>query len=126
MQFFVAFLVAFGGQSCMTIGLASHYTTEITAENIISWALHLGMYFHICLVWTIPPFIVQVLLKYLNKETMKKDEDLVQKCKKCVILFEGLSLSFSSFFVLYFTLIQIYSIFMTFNFIREALKHTCF
>ena len=64
------------------------------------------------------PFIAQVLLKYLNEETRKQDEDLVRKCKKCLQLFEKLTLSFSKFFVLYFTLIQFYSIFMTFLFIQ--------
>ena len=71
-------------------------------------------------MWTLSTFVVRVLLKYLKKETMKKDADLVQKCQKCLKIFESITHSFSSFFVLYFTLIQCYSIFMTFLFIRSV------
>ena len=108
----------------MTIGMGLQFSTNIdlSAKELVLLSLQIGANFHQCLVWTIPPFVVQVLLNYLNKESIKKDEDLVQKCKKCVHFFEGLTLSFSSFFVLYFTLIQIYSIFMTFIFIRYIFK----
>ena len=68
-------------------------------------------------VWTMTPFVVQVLLKHFQKESTKKNEDILKKCKICLHLFESLSKSFSHFFVFYFTLLQVYSVFTTFLFI---------
>lgn len=95
-----------------------YFITEITASNLGYLAIQFITIFENVLLWTVSPFVVEVLLKYFKKETRKKNEDLVQKCKKCLKLFESLTMSFSNFFVLYFTLIQCFSIFMTFILIR--------
>ena len=93
---------------------------ELSLSIISFFAVTFGFYFHQCIVWTFSPFIVKVLLTYFKKETMKKNEDLVQKSIKCVHLFERLTLCFANFFVLYFTLNQFYSIFMVFGFVRSV------
>ena len=95
-----------------------NFITEITASSLGYLAVQLITNFQNVLLWTVSPFVVEVLLKYLKKLTRKKNEDLVQKCKKCLEIFESLTLSFSNFFVLYFTLIQCFSIFITFILIR--------
>ena len=104
---------------CLSVGTFLPYIQEEVDASILCYiAVQLGVNLHQVIVWTLLPFVVQVLLKYLNEETMKQDEDLLQKSKKCLQLFEKLTLSFSNFFVLYFTLIQCYSIFMTFLFLQ--------
>ena len=95
-----------------------NFITEITASSLGYLAVQFITNFQNVLLWTVSPFVVEVLLKYLKKLTRKKNEDLVQKCKKCLEIFESLTLSFSNFFVLYFTLIQCFSIFITFILIR--------
>ena len=110
---------------CYGGGICFHIATflpliqeEVNASILCYLAVQLGVSFLQVIIWTLLPFIVQVLLKYLKEETIKQDEELVEKCKKCLQLFEKLTLSFSNFFVIYFTLIQCYSIFMTFLFLR--------
>ena len=104
---------------CLSVGTFLPIIQEEVDASILCYlAVQLGVNLHQVIVWTLLPFVVQVLLKYLNEETMKQDEDLMRKSKKCLQLFEKFTLSFSNFFVLYFTLIQCYSIFMTFLFIQ--------
>ena len=70
------------------------------------------------LVWMVPPFVVQVLLYYFQRECMKtEDENLLEKSKHCLLLHESLTDSFSYFFICYFAILQLYSIFMTFLFL---------
>ena len=103
----------------MSIGAAMYLNNlKLNTSNFFLFVLRFGAIFHQAAVWTMSPFIVQILLKYLKKETMKKEEDLLQKCQRCVQLFESLSLGFAKFFIVYFTLIQCYSIFVTFQFIQ--------
>ena len=104
----------------MSIGwLFPFIQEEVDASIFCFLAVQVGLSLHQVTVWTFMPFVAQVLLKYLNEETRKQDEDLVRKCKKCLQIFENLTLSFSKFFVLYFSLIECYSIFMTFLFLRS-------
>ena len=126
-NFFSGFLVYIVGVSCSLIGILSYYKMDDLNSSILCFcAVQLVSSLFQSIVWTFSPFVVQVLLKYLKKETMKKNEDLVQKCKKCIYLFESLTLSFANFFVLYFTLIQFYTIFMTFMFIRSFQLYNTF
>ena len=109
----------YGGGICLNIGTFLPFIQEEVNASILCYlAVQLGVSFLQVIIWTLLPFIVQVLLKYLKEESIKQDEELVEKCKKCLQLFEKLTLSFSNFFVIYFTLIQCYSIFMTFLFLR--------
>ena len=93
--------------------------TGINTRNYIFIAVQIGSYLHQSILWTFTPLVVQVLLNHFQKETKKKNEDLVQKIEKCLNIFESLTLSFEHFFLLYFSLVQFFTIFMTFLFLRS-------
>ena len=76
----------------MSIGLGMYFITEINASSLGYFAIQVGSNFHQCLVWTIAPYVIQVLLKYLKNKTGNNNEDLVEKCKKCLQIFETLTL----------------------------------
>ena len=67
-------------------------------------------------VWMIPPFVVRVLMKHFQNESMKINVDVVEKCKTSLSLYESLTNCFSYFFVCYFYILQLFSIFITYLF----------
>ena len=67
-------------------------------------------------VWMIPPFVVRVLMKYFQNESMKTGGDSLETCRASLFLYESLTNSFSYFFVCYFFILQIFSIFVTYLF----------
>ncbi len=67
-------------------------------------------------VWMIPPFVVRVLMKYFQNGSMKTGVDSTEICKESLFLYETLSNSFSYFFVCYFFILQLFSIFVTYLF----------
>ena len=79
--------------------------------------LVVGIFFQQALVWTIPPYIVRVLMKYFQTETTRTDIDVKEKSKKALALYESLTSCFSSFFICYFPILQIFSIFVTYLFL---------
>ena len=67
---------------CLSVGTFLPIIQEEVDASILCYlavAVQLGVSLHQVIVWTLLPFVVQVLLKYLNEETMKQDEDLYAK-----------------------------------------------
>ena len=89
------------------------------------YAMMVGTCFQQGAVWMIPTFVVRVLMKYFQNESKKTKVGVVEKCKKSLILYESLTKSFSFFFVCYFFIVQLYSIFVTYLFF-STISHFTF
>ena len=87
------------------------------------YAMVVGVSLQQVAVWIIPPFVVRVLMKYFQNETMKTN-DTIEKCKTSLVLFESLTNCFSCFFVLYFLILQLFSIFVTYLFLSSIPNFT--
>ena len=75
-------------------------------------------------VWLIPTFVVRVLMKYFQNDSMKKNVSVMEKCKTSLILHESLTKCFSYFFVCYFFILQLFSIFVTYLFLSTVSHFT--
>ena len=85
----------------------------------------IGMGFLQSLVWCIPAFVLKVLLQYFQTKCLKANEgNILNDCKSCMNLFESFSLCFSNFFVIFFSVTQLYNIFMSFLFLNTMKSPT--
>ena len=118
---FSAYLACLGANSMFQISSLTLMNTKeidtiaVTVYNV----LMVGNSLQQVAVWMIPPFVVRVLMKYFQNESMKTNLDVIEKCKTSLNLYESLTNCFSYFFVCYFFILQVFSIFVTYLFLSS-------
>lgn len=115
-NFFLA-IVAFLGANLMFQNASFSWINMAKTDTLVVicyYAMMVGTCFQQGAVWMIPTFVVRVLMKYFQNESMKSKVTLMEKCKTSLILYESLTNCFSYFFVCYFFILQLFSIFVTY------------
>ena len=115
---FSGFLINVCASYCLTV--VGSYIINMSFLNILSIGFLVNQFFLVIiqtLVWCIPTFSLQVLLRFLQLKCLKsKDKDFLARCTSCINLFESFSESFQYFLFLFFFATQLLNIFVTFLF----------
>ena len=98
--------------------------TEFPPYPIICGQLFLylssGIYY--AFFWTVPSFLVFILLKHFHDKCRNVNEEFIKNCHNCLKLYEELSDSLQYFFFVVYFLMQIWLIFSTFVSMSRLLK----
>ena len=86
--------------------------------------LYLSSGIYYAFFWTVPSFLVYILLKHFHDKCRNVNEEFIKNCYACLKLYEELSDSLQYFFFVVYFLMQIWLIFNTFVSMSSVLKMT--